>query len=198
MTGGPVAVILAAGSGERFGSTKLLAPLRSRPLVAHAVATAVEAGFDDIVLVVGHDGDRVATAATAASGLATLHTVSNPDYPSGQASSLRWGVEAAQALEPSVVVVLLGDQPGVDAEVVGRVRERVLSGAEVARAAYRDGAGHPVAFHPEVLPRLLEVTGDEGARQVLDGLDVTEVEVDGPTPADVDTPEDLDALQRGG
>jgi molybdenum cofactor cytidylyltransferase len=183
-----VAVVLAAGSARRFGATKQLARLDGRPLVAHAVATARRAGVGETVVVVGHDHREVARAAAAA-GEVTIAV--NPDHATGQASSLRVGIQHARRGSAEVAVVLLADQPGIRPEVVRAVVAAVAGGAEAARAAYDDGPGHPVAFARRVWPRLVEVTGDQGARQLLAGLAVTEVPTTGPLPRDIDTPEDL-------
>lgn len=186
-----VAVVLAAGSASRFGATKQLAQLGGKPLVAHAVDTARRAGVGEIVVVVGHDHRAVAHAAADA-GPVTVAV--NPDHASGQASSLRTGVDHAIRGSAEVAVVLLADQPGIQAETVRAVVDAVTEGAEAARAAYDDGPSHPAAFARRVWPRLLEVTGDEGARQLLHELDVVEVPVPGVGPRDIDTPRDLAEL----
>jgi molybdenum cofactor cytidylyltransferase len=190
--GHAVAVVLAAGSARRFGATKQLAPVDGRPLVAHAVQTAARAGVGETVVVVGHDHEAVAHAAAEA-GPVTVAV--NPEHTSGQASSLRAGIEHATSSAAEVAVILLADQPGIRAETVRTVVAAVTGGAEAARAAYDDGPGHPVAFARRVWPRLLEVTGDQGARQVLHLLDVVEVAVPGGRPRDVDTRRDLRELE---
>lgn len=190
--GHAVAVVLAAGSANRFGGTKQLAEVGGRPLVAHAVDTAARAGVGETVVVVGHDHPAVARAAANA-GPVTIAV--NPDHASGQASSLRVGIEHASRGGAEVAVILLADQPGIRAAAVRAVVAAVTDGAEAARAAYDDGPGHPVAFARPVWPRLLETTGDEGARQLLHQLDVVEVRIRGPRPRDVDTPEDLAELR---
>jgi molybdenum cofactor cytidylyltransferase len=183
-----VAVVLAAGHAHRFGATKQLAPVEGRPLVAHVVATATRAGVDETVVVVGHDHRAVASAA-ATGGRVTV--AMNPDHATGQASSLRVGIQHADRGDAEVAVVLLADQPGIRPEVVRAVVTAVAGGAEAARAAYDDGPGHPVAFARRVWPRLVEVTGDQGARQLLAELHVEEVRAAGPVPRDIDTPGDL-------
>lgn len=180
--------MLAAGQGRRFGATKQLAELDGRPLVAHAVAVAHAAGCTRVVTVVGHDAARVADAARSGG---PSEIAVNDDYRSGQASSLRTGIAAAAEGDEPVAVVLLGDQPDVRPEAVREVVDRVRQGASVARANYDDGPSHPVAFDRSVWPRLPQVTGDRGARDLLPELDVALVPVCGPAPPDVDIPDDL-------
>ena len=184
-----VAAVLAAGSGVRFGATKQLAELEGRSLVAHDVGTAVAAGCAPVLLVVGHDADAVAAAVDD-----DVVRVDNPTHEHGQATSLRRAVLAAGRTDADVLVVLLADEPQVSVEAVRDVLTSHAAGARVARARYDDRPGHPIAFDREVWPRLLDVSGDTGARQLLTDLEVTPVRIAGPAPVDVDTPSDLEGL----
>lgn len=179
-------VVLAAGRGRRFGGTKQLAEVDGQPLVRHAVDTALAAGLSPVLVVVGHDADRVRAVLPAG-----VVVVPNPDHDQGQASSLRAAVRAAGDHDVEALVVLLGDEPGVTAASVQAVVDAHVDGARVARAAYDDGPGHPVLFARDVWPDLTGIVGDAGARQVMDDLPVQPVRVDGPRPLDIDHPDDL-------
>lgn len=180
------AVVLAAGSGRRFGGTKQLAELDGRPLVEHAVATARRAGLAPVVVVVGHDAHRVRAVLPS-----DVEVVDNPAHATGQASSLRAGVAAVATSDAEGLVVLLADQPGIDPEVVVRVAAALGDGHLAARARYVDRPGHPVALARSTFGALATLTGDVGARDLLAELAVHEVPVAGPCPPDVDTPDDL-------
>lgn len=179
-------VVLAAGSARRFGATKQLVEVAGRPLVRHAVDTAMAAGLAPVVVVVGHDADRVRGALPPGA-----EVVDNPAHASGQASSLRAGAAAVAAGDADGLVVLLADQPGIDPGTVAQVAAALEAGHPVVRARYDDRPGHPVGFARGVFAALGEVTGDVGARDLLDELEVHDVVVAGPCPADVDTPDDL-------
>ena len=184
-------LVLAAGTGSRFGATKQLVEVDGRPLVAHVGATAREAGLAPVVVVVGHDA---AAVAAAVDGDEDVEVVVNPAHGRGQATSLRAGVRALQPGDADAAVVLLADEPGVAPEAVRAVVAALEDGAAVARAVYEDRPGHPVGFARRVWADLLGTRGDTGARQLLDALDVTPVGVDGPAPVDIDTPADLGRL----
>jgi CTP:molybdopterin cytidylyltransferase MocA len=188
-------VVLAAGRATRFGSVKQLAAVGGLPLVAHAVRAAHDAGLTDVLVVVGHEASAVAAAARLGGA---AEAVVNPDHAAGQSTSLRAGLDAAAATDAEVAVVLLADQPGIDATVIRRVAGAVAGSVEAARARYDDGWGHPVALARRSWPRLAEVRGDRGARDLLAELDLVEVAVDGPTPADVDAPGDLPTEPEAG
>jgi molybdenum cofactor cytidylyltransferase len=190
-----VAVVLAAGAATRFGATKPLAEFEGRPLIDHVLDAARAGGADRCVVVVGHDAQAITTAVARHDD---VEVVVNPEHGQGQATSVQVGIAAvAQDPEAAVAVMLLADQPGISPGVVRQVVAALEDGADVARARYDDGPGHPVAFPRRTWPRLTDdLAGDEGARQLFGDLDVAHVLVPGPMPADVDRPEDLDRLVR--
>jgi CTP:molybdopterin cytidylyltransferase MocA len=187
-------VVLAAGGASRFGSPKQLAELDGRPLLQHAVDAMLAApAVDEVVVVLGAEAERV----RAAVDLGAARAVVCEDWADGMAASLRAGVQAVGDRE--WVVVTLGDQPRVTPQVIGAVVE-AASGAPTGTAAVRamyDGVpGHPVALGRAMLPRLASLSGDVGARDLLSGADVRTFEAGRLCdPADVDTPEELEALR---
>ncbi len=192
---GVCAVLLAAGSGSRFGGGKLLAPYRGRPLIEAALSNLAAAPVDETVVVVGDDAEELRSACEPFGA----RIVENPDWEKGQSTSVRAGL---LALGPDIgaAVVALADQPLVGAGVVERLVVAFESGADVAVATYGGKRRNPVLFSRSVWPILeAELAGDEGARAVLRRHPelVTEVPCDGlGDPADVDTREDLRALER--
>ncbi len=192
--GGVSAVLLAAGSGSRFGGGKLLAPYRERPLIEAALANLVEAPVDEAVVVVGNDAEKLRAVCEPYG----VRVVENPDWEEGQSTSVRAGL---LTLGPEVraAVVLLADQPLVGPGAVGRLVAAFEGGAEVAVATYGGERRNPVLFSREVWPLLMtELSGDEGARSFLRRHPelVTRVPCDGVgDPADVDTAEDLLRLE---
>lgn len=179
-----LAVVLAAGGGTRFrGAThKLLAPLRGRPVLAHAVEHALGAGLAETAVVTG-----AADLATVAlpEGVTVLH---NPRWAEGQATSLQVAVAHARARGHDAIVVGLGDQPFVPAEtwrlVAGTAGDLVT--AELA------GHRSPPVKIGSALWEELPVEGDEGARVLLRRRPDLVVQVACPgSPVDIDTAEDL-------
>jgi molybdenum cofactor cytidylyltransferase len=189
------AIVLAAGTSTRMGRPKLTLPMADgRPLVRVSVEQVLAAGLDDTVVVLGGDAEAVGLALA---GL-PVRMVVNPRYTEGQSTSLRAGLDA---LHPGTgaVVVALGDQPLPDPDVVRRlVAAFRTSGRPIAAPVYRDGRGNPVLFASALFGELRAVTGDRGGREVIarDSGRVVEVPVDAPMPADIDTPDDYEAVRR--
>lgn len=191
-----VGVVLAAGRGRRFGAQKLAAPLDGVPVVRRAVerlATEV----DEVVVVVA-PGDGEVRAAIATTGATVIE---NPDAEEGIGASIRAAVRAVGS-RAGAVVIALGDQPSVAPGVVSALRRAHAAadadGSDVAAVVprYRGVRGHPVLFGAAAFGELSALSGDVGARSILerDGARVRWVEVDAEVPADVDTPDDLAAL----
>ena len=183
-------IVLAAGTSSRFGSTKQLAELDGKPLVVHAVEALRDAGVDEILVVVGHDEERVRAALPAG-----VRPISNPAYRDGQATSL---AAALHDVDPSseAAVVLLADQPGVAAEevaalIAGFRRTR----SQIVRASYLDGPG-PALLSREIYAEAGHLQGDAGARVLMASHPewVHEVPIDRVAPSDIDTVDDLGAV----
>jgi molybdenum cofactor cytidylyltransferase len=190
-------VVLAAGRGSRFGdeAPKTLARLGTRPLVGHAVASALASGLRPVVVVVGCQAPDVAAAAGP-----EVEVVENPAWEEGMSTSLRAGLAAVLAdRSVTAVTVALADQPRIGAEAHGRLAAAHRQGAELAVATYGGKRGHPVLIGRTHFQEAMRMAGDQGARTLLATHDVVEVPCDGTGEAtDVDTPADLAALEGGG
>jgi CTP:molybdopterin cytidylyltransferase MocA len=191
----PVAgLILAAGSGTRMSSAdgnKLLLDYEGVPLVRYAVSAAAEGGCQGIWAVYSRP-DVLAVL----DGYATC--IHNPDAASGQASSLRVGIQNLPA-QAAGVVILLGDQPLVG----GRTVEMLLRAwrAEDAKPAVAASYGGewrpPVVIDRSLWPQLQALEGDAGARQVLGAHpELLDTVPAAGLPDDIDTPEDYARILR--
>lgn len=202
-----VALVLAAGAASRFGSPKALAELEGRPLLQHVLDAAAGLGLAGVVLVLGHDADAI-EAAVDPRGAAVVR---NPHPEAGLASSLRIGLaavsegDAGASAEPrarvEAVLVLLGDQPLVRPAVVGALLDATVpAGRSIVVPAYAAGGGsNPALLLRPAWPLARDLEGDRGMGPVIAAHPelVVRVPVDGDNP-DVDTPEDLRRLARGG
>jgi molybdenum cofactor cytidylyltransferase len=187
-------LVLAAGGATRFGAVKQLLPLDGRPLLQHVVDAVAAGGAAPVVVVLGHEAAAVEAALALPDG---ARVVVNPDHARGQSTSLRAGVAALAGDDVDAVLVALGDQPRLRPDAVRTLVEARLGGAgPILQARYGGRPGHPVVLGREVLPEVLGVAGDQGARALMsaDPGRVVAVEVGGDPPQDVDTPEDYARL----
>lgn len=183
------AIVLAAGEGRRFGGTKQLEVVRGKPLVQHAIDAAVAAGVGEIVVVLGHDADRVREAIVLP---AEGHAVVNERYPEGQSTSLAAGLRALDS-SSDAAIVLLADQPGITADHVRALVDTFATeDSPYVRLRFRTGPG-PALLGRETWPDAQALEGDTGARALMDANPeaVIEVEIDADAPVDVDVAEDL-------
>ena len=185
------AVVLAAGGGSRWDGDghKLLAEVDGRPLAAHALAAAADAGLDELVVVTGAVDLTGVLAGVLDEALpVTVKVLHNERWAEGQAGSLGLAVAHAVAVGHDAVVVGLADSPGVHAEAWRAV---AAVEAELAVATFA-GRRRPPTLIGRSLWGQLPQAGDQGARDLLADRPDLVVEVPCPgDPADVDTMEDL-------
>lgn len=189
--------MLAAGRGLRFGGEipKPLLELGGRALVLHAVDAARGSGLTPLTVVVSDD--RTAAVVGGTEGGEVL-IVRNDAPERGISSSLH---AALRALGPDAsingVVVGLADQPLMGSDAYRRVAGALGGDAQLAVATYGGVRGNPVLIGRAHWDEALALEGDEGARVLFRRHGAVEVPCDGTgEPADVDTPEDLIALEN--
>jgi len=183
-----VGILLAAGSGSRFGGDKLLHPLADGVAIAAHAARNLFAVLPDVVAVVRwgdfplHDLlEQEGCQCTMFQGAAR-----------GMGASLAHGV--AQAREADGWVVALADMPSIKPETIGRLVAALEGGALIAAPTHDGKRGHPVGFGAPLRHELLALDGDEGARAVLARHrgEVRLIECDDPgTLIDIDRRDDL-------
>ena len=196
------ALVLAAGASRRAGPTnKLLHPLARPgraarvPMVRATVERVLEAGPDETLVVTGHDAEAVGAALD---GL-DVRLVHNPAAASGMASSLVRGVStlAASARPADAVLVCLADMPLVRPDTLAALVAawRAAPDAPAVVPVHGGRRGNPVLLGRTRFDDVLSLAGDVGARSLLRGDGVLELDVDDPgVLVDHDTPEALAAL----
>jgi molybdenum cofactor cytidylyltransferase len=186
-------VVLAAGLSRRMGRAKLTLDLDGQPVIRHVVEALTGAGIEDLVVVV----PPASSALEAALAGLPVRFAINPMPEAGQAGSVVAGV---RALSPAAeaAVVALGDQPHVPrAVLVGLCEAHRATRLPIVAPRYREGRGNPVLFGAAMFPELLRLTGDQGARGVIDAdpTRVALVPFDLPMPRDLDTPDDYESVR---
>lgn len=187
-------LVLAAGSSRRMGSPKQLLQVRGKPLLELVVGQVTASKLDDVVVVLGAAADEIQGRVD----LGRARVVVNPDHSSGMASSLKAGV-ASLGGDVDRVVVILGDQPDVDAALLDELLDLQASSRLPAAALSFNGLLHPpVVLAREMWADLMTLEGDVGCRAVIRGrpeqVAGLPVETDLTHPIDIDTPADYESL----
>jgi molybdenum cofactor cytidylyltransferase len=186
-------VVLAAGLSLRMGRPKLLLDWGGRPVIRRAVEQVKAGGVDEVVVVLGREGQAIREALA---GL-PVRFVENLDPEAGQASSIVCGVSALGS-GVQAALIALGDQPALPPDVIPRLLQTFReAGKAIVAPLYRGVQGNPVLFAAAVFPELRALTGDRGARSVVekDPPRVALVPFDLPMPADLDTLEEYERLR---
>jgi molybdenum cofactor cytidylyltransferase len=184
-------VVLAAGASRRFGSTKQLAEFQGQPLVTRAVRLAEELTAQCSLLVAGNEWRRVAAACAPLAG----YLVVNPEFNRGLGESIAAGV-AVVAHTAKGVLLLLADQPLIEAAHLGAMRDRWQATPECIVASEFQGIlAPPVLFPASCFAELAALRGDNGARPVLQKHASRVIRLPCASAAvDIDLPADFDAL----
>ena len=190
------AVILAAGESARMGTPKQLLPLDGQPLLVRTIEAALASAAWPVVVVLGAHGEQIRPA------LARLPVLiaENPAWNEGMAASIRVGVttlrQFSRALDAALVA--LCDQPAFSAATIAQlVAAQRATGRSIIAARYAGRHGAPALFLREHFETLVHLTGEEGARALLNGSPERVAAVDLPALAlDLDTPADYAALQK--
>ena len=189
----PVAgIVLAGGGSSRFGRPKMLLPWKDTVIIRHIVETALESGLDPVIVVLGAMNQTIRQELT---GLSVLFC-ENPDWESGQSTSVRRGV-AILPPQTGAVLFLLSDQPQITVDLIQALIDRhQTSLAAVIAPRFHGQRANPVLFDQSTFRSLLALQGDTGGRaifpqfppQFLDWEDENIL-------LDIDTPDDYEGLR---
>ncbi|HLX40346.1 MAG TPA: nucleotidyltransferase family protein [Ktedonobacteraceae bacterium] len=171
------AIILAAGSSSRMGAGrhKLLLLLNDRPVLAHVIEAALVSQARPIIVVLGHQAEQVRAQLARYNTDSAITYVENPDYLQGMSTSMCVGltylqnqINAAIASVDSALI-MLGDQPLVTPRMLDTLIDLWhTTGKPVVAPLYAGKRGNPTLFATSLFPELLQVSGDEGGRSVIE------------------------------
>lgn len=181
-------ILLAAGSSRRFGANKLLHPLPDGTPLALAVARNLIAALPNTLAVVNGRDSRLIDLLEEAG----LQVSICPRADQGMGASLAWGV--AQTSDADCWLIALADMPFITATTIKNVAQAVRTPSRIAAPVFEGQRGHPVAFGKKYGEALTELTGDQGARDLLLRHAAQLIAVDCQDPGvlqDIDLPEQL-------
>jgi molybdenum cofactor cytidylyltransferase len=189
-------IILAAGSSSRLGRPKQNLEFKGKPLLQHAVEEAVLSDCSPIIVVLGANEQNVRSELYARN----VQIVVNRHWEEGMSSSIVCGLKTLLKSTPSIsqAIIMLCDQPFVDAEILNRlIAEKHDSEKAIAACTYDNTLGTPVLFDKSFFSKLLALDGQQGAKKLV--FDHVEQVVSVPFPfgnIDIDTVDDYEKLKK--
>lgn len=182
-------ILLAAGAASRMGQPKQLLPIHGEPLVCHVAGNLRAAAIFPVIVVLGA---HAAEIKPALEGMGVTVIV-NEAWRDGLSSSVRAGLAHLQKIAPATeaAILALADQPDVTPEHFNQLIATHRSTGKPAVSAISGGVMRPPAlFVASWFPRLAGLTGDSGARGLLQAEPESVATVALPAATDLDTPED--------
>lgn len=183
------AILLAAGESRRMGDFKQLLPFGSTTIIDCAITALVDAGVDELIVVVGHRAqDLRAHLARQA-----VKIVYNEAYRAGMTGSVQKGLGALDPAATAAIIALV-DQPRVEAEIIVKLIESYRqTGALIVKPQYQGRSGHPIIIDMKLKAEIMALTPDQGLNQVTRAHAAETVYVPVASSSvveDIDTPED--------
>jgi molybdenum cofactor cytidylyltransferase len=170
-------VVLAAGMSTRMGRNKLLLTFRDKPLVVHAVDTLLASKAGEIIVVLGHESEKVwdqlqdyAGQVPTGGQKRRVRLVKNSDYRDGQSTSVRAGVEAVSP-EAEAIMIYLADQPLLEPADVDRILAAFVTAKTedkmIVVPFFKGERGNPVILDSSLRDSILGIAGDVGCKGVI-------------------------------
>jgi molybdenum cofactor cytidylyltransferase len=150
-----IGLLLAAGESRRMGQLKALLPWNGVPLIEHQIAALQGAGVDLVVVVLGHEAQRVKALVEMKKGVTC---VVNPDYLEGKTTSIKAGLKALGPDKPAALVILNVDQPRTAGTIRHLLQQHSQGHAPISIPTYRGKGGHPLVLDPSLLEELRSIS----------------------------------------
>jgi molybdenum cofactor cytidylyltransferase len=188
-----VAVILAAGESRRMGAPKMVLPWGQRTVIGQVVSVIQEAGLHEIIMVIG--GAETAVRETLQGE--AVQVVPNERYATGEMlSSVQTGLAAAMSGTAQAALIVLGDQPQIQVEVVRQLLRRWQeTRSAIVIPSYHMRRGHPWLLPRSLWQEVIELPAGQTLRDFLnvnrDRIDYQPVENDSIL-LDLDTPDEYE------
>ena len=187
-------LILAAGKGRRMGSTKQLLPYLKHTILGNVISVANSLALGKPLVVLGYQADEIKSSL----GQVEADFIINSNWKKGMGKTLATAVKKASANNGDLkaVLVLLADQPRISKEhLIRLIHSYRQKKYPIIATEYANGGGVPAIFDKSIFPDLLNLEGDQGARQIIrNHTEVGLLTSDDEEVWDIDTPDDYQRL----
>lgn len=173
------AMILAAGESKRMGKPKLLLPYGEKTIIETIVETVVSSNVENTLIILGSDREKIEEKIKNS----PVKIVYNRDFRSGMLSSVQCGFKAVPE-ETRAVLVVLGDQPKISADVIDKLIDAYKStGKGIVLPVYKKERGHPVLIDVKYGEEVENLSPEVGLRGTVYNHPEDILEVDMETPS---------------
>jgi molybdenum cofactor cytidylyltransferase len=158
-------IILAAGESSRLGQPKQNLLFQNKTLLQHTIETGLHSKCRPVIVVLGANVDIIAPHVPTED----VRVIYNKDWKGGIASSIRIAMEAIEKYNSlSNVLIMLCDQPFVNTNLINNMlQKRMDTQSAIVACSYNDTIGVPALFDKTLFPKLLFLTGNEGAKTII-------------------------------
>ena len=189
-------VILAAGASTRLGNPKQLLQYRGKTLLGHAVNEAVNSNADAVVVILGKDANLFKKEIDEKK----VRVAINFSWEEGMASSVRLGLDTLLNDKPYIdaVIFMVCDQPHISSSLLNElIKTQQKTTRQIVTSNYGDSIGPPALFHKKYFKELMKLSGDVGARKVIQqNMNDMETILFPEGKIDIDTEEDYEKLKN--
>jgi len=183
-------LILAAGAASRFGSPKQLARIRSKTLIQRTYDCATQLFPDDTFVVLGAHRDAILEELIVANSIPQSRILYNRNWALGIGESINFGIQVLES-QYDEIMIILADQVQITPRDIQTLVDSCVEDAIIC-ADYNGGRGVPAIFPRRYFEHLTGLSGDTGAKALLQLEDIKIIAVPMPNAAiDVDYPDDL-------
>ncbi|RLF11718.1 MAG: nucleotidyltransferase family protein [Thermoprotei archaeon] len=161
-------IVLAAGKSTRFAKNKLLALVDGEAMIRRVAKEALHSMADKVVVVLGHEADRVREVLRGLDDTGKLQLVYNERYEEGMSSSIKAGLHAVDDAAEAVII-LPGDYALMTSRPIDAlIKEYQVSGGPILIASFQGKRGHPILIDRSLFDEVKEINEETmGLRKVV-------------------------------
>ena len=180
-------LILAAGSSSRMGEPKQLLPFKQTTLLGSIIQQAKKSLATDVFCILGANAGAVKKSISSY----TIETIYNPNFKEGLSASIIIGIQFLIPKNYDSVLIMLADQPKITTNYLNKLLKVAEENpTKIIASNYEKSIGVPAIFPKKYYAKLLELSGDKGAKKLLQKLSLDIVSVKSIDLTDIDTKED--------
>ena len=136
-------------------------------MISKVLKEVLHSNLGPVIIVLGSSAEMIQKQVSHES----VQVVINTNWEEGMSSSIKMGIKAAIESDASIegIVIAVCDQPFITASLIKNlVSEHESTGAPIVASTYKNTKGTPAYFHASIFDELLAITGDAGAKKIVE------------------------------